>query len=87
MANLILALKTMLAIIPEVLAAIRAVESPGNGGEKTKAILLIVAEAFGALPDELKALIDASKFGKYVEKVIEILVNLLNVTGIFKKST
>ena len=85
MANFLLALKTALAVIPEVIAIIKAIESPGGGPQKLSAVVQIVMEALGALPDELKGLINASTFGKYVEKVVGIVVTLFNSLGIFSK--
>lgn len=87
MSNFILALRTALAIIPEIINIIKALEVPGFGAEKLQAVIAIVLEAVGAMPEELKALLDASKFGSFVSKIVSIVVTFLNAVGVFKKST
>lgn len=86
MSNFILALRTALAIIPEIINIIKALEVPGFGAEKLAAVVKIVLAAVDALPEELQKIIDASKFGAFIEKVVSIIVSLLNAVGIFKKS-
>ena len=85
MNNILLALRTALAIIPEVIAAIKAIEVPGNGAAKAAVVVQIIIEAFNLLPEEVLAAINLSKVAGFAQKVISIVVGFLNAVGVFKK--
>jgi hypothetical protein len=71
---------TILSIIPAIIAAIRAIEAAvpdsGQGKQKLDAVIAIIEAA----DESVKKLIPQ------FSAVIGIIVNLFNVTGVFKKS-
>lgn len=86
MGNLLLALRTALAIIPQVIECIKAIEVPGNGAAKAAVIIKIIDAAFDLLPEEVKKVLDMSRVGQYAQKVVDLIVTFLNATGYFKHS-
>jgi hypothetical protein len=72
-------LRTILALIPALIEAIKAIEEaiPGSGkGEQKLAAIRGIIEA---------SYEHASSIMPVVEKVIKVLVDTLNATGVFKK--
>jgi hypothetical protein len=76
-------MKTLIAIlqlIPSIIAAVKAAEEfiplPGQGQSKLDFILGVITDTY----EDAKGLIPT------ITKIIARIVNLANVTGIFKKS-
>jgi hypothetical protein len=84
---ILLALRTALGIIPQVIEVIKAVELPGNGADKAKVVLGIVEAAFDLLPGDVLGVIDRNKIGAFVHRTLDLVVGLLNTAGVFKKAT
>jgi hypothetical protein len=82
-----IAIMTMaLGIVPQVLEIIKAAEVPGHGTDKFKLVTGIVSAALGLLPESAKNAIGENKIMAFMEKVVNMLVSFLNITGQFKKS-
>ena len=80
-------LKIALGIVPQVIEIIKAIELPGFGAEKAKAVCDAVVAAFDLLPDEIKKIIGSEKVHAFASAIITIIVTYLNLTGFFKRST
>lgn len=86
MGTIIAVVRLALALVPEIIATIRAVELPGSGTAKAQAVVDLVKAALDLVPDELAKLVKLDKIEGFVRKVIDIVVSLLNAAGVFKKS-
>jgi len=74
-----------LNLIPAIKELITAIEVPGYGPDKLKAVVELTKAAFEIIPDDLKASIGLDKVETFVTKVVTILVQYLNAVGVFKK--
>jgi len=81
MAKILEILGLLVGLVPVVISLIKAVETPGFGAEKKKAVL----DAIGLFYDQLGITIIAKdKLLGIVSGLCDIIVALLNVVGWFK---
>jgi len=82
MGNFLKIIQVALGIVPMIIELIKAIEIPGNGLAKKDAVLAIVAAAISTFAPELGVKVDT--IGRFVSQVIDIVVGLLNMAGVFK---
>jgi hypothetical protein len=87
MGNFILALRTLLQLVPTILELIKAVEVPGFGVEKLETVIGLVLAAFDVLPDEVRKLIPVDTVKLFITKAVAVIIAFYNAVGIFKRST
>jgi len=85
MANFLKVIQLALGLVPMIIDMVKAIELPGSGLAKKDAILKIVSTAITMFSPELGVKVET--IGAFVSQVIDVVVTLLNATGVFKKST
>jgi hypothetical protein len=81
----IMIIQFALGLLPSILETVQLIERPGNGIDKSAAVINLVKAAFELLPDDLKGLIAGDKIAAFTAKAIDVLVGFLNKVGIFPK--
>lgn len=77
--------KTILAIYPELMELIKAIEVPGNGSAKLSTVLSLVLPVFDALPEDLRNSLGGDNLKSLITGAINTIVAFFNLTGMFKK--
>ena len=81
---------TIVAIVFEVIKyvgeLIKLVEAPGFGKEKKEAVLVMVGKIYDGLAQEIDLPISKERLLSIVDNVIDVLVAIYNVVGIFRTS-
>jgi len=86
MKQILMIMQLALGIVPQILATIQAIEVPGNGAAKMEVVTQLVQASFDTLPAPLKAQIEGSTIVAFAQKVTNILVKFLNLTGVFTRA-
>ncbi len=87
MQNILNVFRLAMALVPLIVETVKAVEIPGNGADKSAAVLQIVLAGLDGIAPDLAQLFGIDKLTSFINKVINIVVALLNKAGIFNTST
>lgn len=82
MGNVFKILPLILGLVPQIIDTIKAVEVPGNGIAKKNAVLEIVTTAITMFAPDLGVKVEM--VSAFASSVIDIMVGLLNASGVFK---
>ena len=80
-------LSFLLSIITLIINLVKEFETPGFGAEKRQAVLDSVELAYNTLLSVTPVKIDKQTVLDFASAVIEIVVGLFNLTGVFKKES
>jgi hypothetical protein len=83
MGNVLKIIQLALALVPQIIETVKAIEIPGNGLAKKDAVLSIVISAIKMFAPDLGVKIE--QVSGFVSSVIDIVVGLLNASGVFSK--
>ena len=82
----IIIIRTVLALLPTIIDAIKALEGafpvPGQGAAKLQALRNIIASAYEIAAD---ATVSFEKLWPAIQSTISSVVSVANATGLFKK--
>lgn len=74
-----------ISLIPTIKTAAQAIESPGNGAQKTQVIVDAAIAGLKLLPQDTQDKIHADDIGGVAQAVTKTVVGFLNESGQFKK--
>ena len=84
MGFIIKVIRLAVIILPLIVELVRAIEHKGEGAEKKKAVLALVAEMLSVAVAPVKVM---TKVMDIADHAIDIVVAVFNVTGEFDKDT
>ena len=83
MSNVLKIIQLALGLVPQIIETVKAIEIPGNGLAKKDAVLSIVTAAIKVFAPDLGVKVE--QVTSFVSSVIDIVVGLLNASGVFAK--
>ena len=84
MGNLLRIIQLALGLVPAIIETVKAIELPGSGLQKKDAVIEIVTAAIKTFAPEYGVKIET--ISAFVSQTIDIVVTLLNISGVFKKA-
>jgi len=81
-------LPLLFSLLPHIIEAVKAVETPGlSGADKLGLVVGTITSIFSSLPDNIKTKIDSNVVVKFIENTVGLIVNIFNKSGVFTHST